>query len=457
MSLSAADDVVVSQLADAIADRSATGIAAAINRLISSGRLVAGDRLPTVRELAAALGTSPATVAEAWRALNTAGAIVPRGRAGTFVKEAARTGSRYRTMVAPHETELELDLSTGVPSAGLLPDLAPAALAAAGRAATTSYLEPPVLPALEQLLRASWPYPPGALTVVDGALDAIDRVLRQIVRHGDHVAVENPTFPPFLDMLDRLGAIPVAVPIDRFGPSPSGLERALDSEPVAFLVQPRAQNPTGVSISAARLRALATVVRRARLPELLVIEDDHSGAIATAEETSFGTVLPAQTVHVRSYSKSHGPDLRIAAVAGPEDVVQELVSARQLGPGWTSRFLQEMLLHMLTDAGVEATVRAARECYAERRRLLTDALAEHGVRVLPGDGLALWVPVLDERSAMTTLAAAGVGVSPGSSFVVEPPRTDHVRVTIGGLPDDPPVIDEVARLLSVAAAQPPYR
>ena len=62
-----------------------------------------------------------------------------------------------------------------------------------------------MLPELAELLRADWPYPAEAITVVDGALDGIDRVARQLVRLGDHVAVENPSFPPFLDMLERLG------------------------------------------------------------------------------------------------------------------------------------------------------------------------------------------------------------------------------------------------------------
>ena len=48
----------------AITDRTARGIAAAVGRLISSGRLPVGTRLPTVRELSKELGVSPTTVSE---------------------------------------------------------------------------------------------------------------------------------------------------------------------------------------------------------------------------------------------------------------------------------------------------------------------------------------------------------------------------------------------------------
>jgi DNA-binding transcriptional MocR family regulator len=444
-------------LCAAIVDRSAAGIATALNRLISGGRLVPGDRLPTVRVLAAALGTSPATVAEAWRALNAAGAIVPRGRAGTFISHPVTSARRYHQMSAAGREDLALDLSTGVPDPDLLPDLAPAAMHVASRAVTTNYIDAPVLPELEELLLTTWPYPAPALTVVDGALDAIDRLLRQAVRFGDHVVVEQPCFPPFLDMLEGLGAVVVPVDVDRAGLSPSGLAEALRSEPVAVLLQPRAHNPTGASMTPSRMRALARVIRAARLPRLLLVEDDHSGSIAAADEISLGTMLPDQVVHVRSYSKSHGPDLRIAAVGGPTEVLHELVAARQLGPGWTSRFLQGVLLHLLTHPTSVAAVEAARDTYARRRAAMAAALAQCGILVPPGDGLSIWLPVADERSAVITLAAAGIGVSPGGPFCARPDRVARVRITLGRLPDDEPAIADVARVLAVAADLPAGR
>jgi len=72
-----------------IEDRSPRGIAAAVHRMIRAEQVHAGDRLPTVRDLAQALGVSPATVSEAWQALGSVGAIQARGRAGTFVRDVA--------------------------------------------------------------------------------------------------------------------------------------------------------------------------------------------------------------------------------------------------------------------------------------------------------------------------------------------------------------------------------
>jgi DNA-binding transcriptional regulator YhcF (GntR family) len=59
-----------------------------IARRITSGRLAPGERVPAVRELAAELGLAPNTVAKAYRALETSGHLVGRGRLGTFVTDA---------------------------------------------------------------------------------------------------------------------------------------------------------------------------------------------------------------------------------------------------------------------------------------------------------------------------------------------------------------------------------
>ena len=72
-------------LASHVDDRSPRGIAATVARLVRGGDLRPGDRLPTVRHLAADLGVSPATVSGAWQALSAVGIVISRGRAGTVV------------------------------------------------------------------------------------------------------------------------------------------------------------------------------------------------------------------------------------------------------------------------------------------------------------------------------------------------------------------------------------
>jgi DNA-binding transcriptional MocR family regulator len=340
-----------------------------------------------------------------------------------------------------------MDLSTGTPDPALLPDLAPIVARVGRRHLTTSYADRPVLPELEDALRARWPFEPEAMTVVDGAMDAIDRIAQAVIRLGDRVVVEHPTFPPVLDLLELLGAEVIGVAVDEEGPVVRELAAALRHDPSMVFLQPRAQNPTGVGLTARRARALARALEPARA---VVVEDDHSGDVATGELVSIGRWLPQRTVHVRSFSKSHGPDLRLAAVGGAGEVVEAVATRRLLGPGWSSRLLQAVLAAMLADRNTVDRVAAARAAYADRRSAVADALADRGVATGGTDGINLWVPVADERHALMALAAQGVGVAPGSPFLVRPDR-DHVRVTVGLLAGGRPATDRLATQLAAAA------
>src|SRR5690606_3468970 len=140
--------------------------------------------------------------------------------------------------------------------------------------------------------------------------------------------------------LDQLGLERLPVDVDENGIVPESLEQALTRSPSAVILQPRAHNPTGASMPAARAEELAALLRGS---EVVVIEDDHSGDISTAPDVRLGSWLPDRVLHIRSYSRSHGPDLRIAALGGPADLVDKVVARRMLGPGWTSRMLQTLL------------------------------------------------------------------------------------------------------------------
>ncbi|WP_265523073.1 PLP-dependent aminotransferase family protein [Oerskovia flava] len=444
-----------SSLASQVVDRSPRGIAATVARLVRTGVLAPGDRLPTVRVLAHELGVSPATVSGAFQALSAVGLVVSRGRAGTYVlpEPSSWLPPRYRSMAHPAHDVPRLDLSSGTPDPQLLPVLGPALARAAQHAPaaqTGSYLAAPVLDALEALLRASWPFAPQRVTVVDGALDAMGRALDQVTGFGDRVAVEDPGFPPVFDLLEQMGLERVPVELDEHGVRPTALAAALAQGVRAVVLQPRAHNPTGRSLSPTRARELAALLRR-HGPGVVVIEDDHSGEIASARDVSLGTYLPDRVVHVRSYSKSHGPDLRIAAVGGPATVLDPMVARRMLGPGWTSRLLQRVLADLLTDSAAIAAVAHARRLYFARQRTLVEALAAHGVQVRAGDGVNLWLPVHDERTALVRLEAAGIRVAPGAPFRAR--RTDsagHVRVTVGLLRDDAETVARALALASVA-------
>ncbi|WP_413810730.1 PLP-dependent aminotransferase family protein [Streptomyces sp. OE57] len=438
-------DGILSPIEERLDEPSAKGLAHAVSQAIRDGLLSPGTRLPPIREVAHELALSPTTVSAAWALLRRSGMIHTDGRRGTKVArtDVSVTG-RYQT-VLERQAPFELDLSAGGPDPALLPSLSRAIAGLDRAGAQGSYLDQPDLPELVEVLGNDWPYRPENLTMVDGAMDAMQMIVHACLRFGDRVVVEHPAFTQLLDLLETAGVRIIGVPLDDEGVRLDELRAAFRTPVAAVFLQPRAQNPTGVSLSQRRARAIAKVVRGT---STVVVEDDSSGMISLSEPTSLGRWLPDQTLHIRSFSKSHGPDIRLAALSAPAGLLEQVTARRQLGQGWSSRLLQRILLNLLTDPASIREVSAARTEHARRRTAIVTALHEHGVRVGGCDGMNIWVPVHDESAAIMRLASQGICVTPGAPFAVLPDNAPHIRVTSGLIKDHHA---ELAERLAVAA------
>jgi DNA-binding transcriptional MocR family regulator len=381
-------------------------IAARVEAAVRGGALAPGDKLPTVRSLAADLRVSPATVAAAYAQLGRRGLVTGSGRGGTRVRPAPPVTARGYPR-APGGTR---DLISGAPDPALLP-----ALPAASPERSRLYPDVQVAPRLGELaarqLRADG-VDASNLAVTGGALDAIERVLTGWLMPGDRVAVEDPGHAVTYDLLAAMGLTTVPVPVDDYGMLPAELERALHSGVSAIIVTPRAQAATGAAWDARRAGELAGALRG--FPAAGLIEDDHAGPVAgVAGHSLAGPSARSRWAHVRSVSKSLGPDLRVALVAGDETTISRLSGRQMLGTGWVSYQLQDMVAAMWSDP---APVAAAAAEYGRRRVALREALAARGITVGARSGFTCWVPVSDEGSVVAELAASGWAVAPGARF-----------------------------------------
>jgi DNA-binding transcriptional MocR family regulator len=430
--------------AERLNDRTTRGIALETSALIRAGALPVGTKLPPVRDIAFALGISPATVSGAWSQLRRQKIISGRGRNGAWV-----TGDRFaakpeRLASAGDYGRDALDLRVAVPDLRLLPKLAKAMAHGAAAENLNSYERSRILPELEAAVRARWPYEPEAFLATNGGYNAVYTIVNALVMPGEGVAIENPTGMRLLDILEDRGVRILPIACDAEGPLPAALETAIKARPVAFIFQPRVHSVTGQTVSPERLMTLAGVLERSTM---LIVEDDGMGDISPAPPHSLGRLYPDRVIHILSFSKTHGPDLRLAVLSSSRQIVDQIQSYRSFSAGWTSRILQGATAWLLRDAKTQALVRRAQAIYLARRAKLINTLRTRGIAAAHGGGLAAWIPIRSEPFAMVTLAARGIAVHPGAKFSILP--SSHIRVAIGNLSG---TVTELADSIALAAA-----
>jgi len=407
----------------------AVNIVRSIEAAIASGRVSAGDRLPPVPDLAGTLGVATATISAAYRMLQQRGVIATDGRRGTRVRPAAPVASP----APPPLPRGVRDLASGNPDLALLPKTFEQRL-------YRDDLNDPRLIAVARKQFAADGVPGKHVAVVSGALDGIERVLRELTRAGDRVAVEDPGFTGVIDLLAALSLVPVPVSVDDEGPIASSLLVALRSSR-AFIVTPRAQNPTGAAITPRRAGELRRVLQE--FEDAVVIEDDHAGPIAGAPYITLCNGRKRWAV-VRSVSKPLGPDLRLALLAGDAETIPRVEGRQALGIRWVSHILQRLVIEMETNRNVQRQMKVAEKTYSERREALIDALAQRGIEARAVSGLNVWIPLRDESVVVQSLLARGWAVNAGERYRIA--SGPAIRVTIATL--EPREAEKFARDLA---------
>ena len=414
------------------------GLARALGLLVADGRIPTGARLPSERDLTAALGISRTTVTRAYAVLVESGYAAPRRGAGTFARV---PGGRGRTMdqsLLPRAGDADaLDLNCAAP-------VSPPGLAQAYEEALAElppYLAghgyyPAGLPRLQQAIAATYdarglPTDPDQVMVTAGALSAASVVARAFTGPGQRVLVESPVYPNATRALRHSGARLVGSPVDPDGWDLDAVGASLrQAAPTLAYLIPDFQNPTGHLMSDAQREVYADHLRRTRT--VAVVDEAHQ---ALALE---GQAMPrpfaafaSDAVTIGSASKSFWGGLRLGWIRAPHGRMDTLISARvSLDLG--APVLEQLVLARLLDRADELL-----PLHRERLREQRDALAA-AVRIhlpewrfhLPTGGLALWCELpADLGVALATEAERrDVIVAPGPVFAAAGGLNRFVRL-----------------------------
>lgn len=409
-----------------IEGRTSADIAASLEGSLYAGEKAPGEALPTVRDLAIELGVSPATVSAAYKLLRTRGLTSGSGRRGTRVAP----GIVPPPVHPPSVPSGTVDLATGNPDPALLAPLGPAIqLMEHGLHLYGGRADHPGLVAFASSEFEADGVSGQSMAVLGGGLDAIERVLREHLRPGDGVAVEDPSFPGLIDLVAASGYTAVPVAMDDDGALPDALWDALGQGCGATILTPRGQNPTGAALGVERAEALRQVL--SDFPGILLIENDCAGPAAGSAMHTLTNPTRERWATVRSTSKFLGPDLRLAVVAGDSVTVARVRGRHALGARWVSHVLQTLALTLWSDPSSGRRLARAGEIYAYRRNAVLAALGARNIEAHGRSGFNVWVPVRDEANVVRAMADRGWAVAAGERFRLQ--TGPGIRLTVSAL------------------------
>ena len=413
-------------------------LAERLRLLIGEGRIAEGTRLPSERELTAAIGVSRTTVTRAYAELRDRGFAESRRGSGTVTRLPLRPQSVLDRVFAPWDQDGDvIDLNCAAPSA-------PPGVGAAYESAVAelpAYLSShgynhAGLPRLQEAIAGLYderglPTSPEQVVVTAGALAGAAIVAQALTSPGDRVVVEDPVYPNATHALSHRSARLVPAPVD-----PSGWDLDATAAIVrqaaprlAYLI-PDFQNPTGHVMTDAQREEHAAALRRARV--VPVVDEAHQALALDGQEmpAPFASYA-ASTVTIGSASKQFWGGLRLGWLRAPESMVPALLHARMSLDLGAPLVEQLALVHLIDQR--DDVWRAHRQRLAEQRDALlaaiTDRLPEWRFR-RPGGGLAVWCELPRPRASALVAEAErlGVVVAAGRVFAVEGGLEHFVRI-----------------------------
>jgi DNA-binding transcriptional MocR family regulator len=398
-------------------------LADGIEAEIGKGSLKPGDRLPPQRDFAYERKIAVSTASRVYAELLRRGLVVGEVGRGTFVSGEARRGAMAQGEPRDVRIDLEFNFPILADQASLIAKSLsgleqPAALDIAMRQATSVGTSELRTVAAAHLKQGAWSPSPDQLVFTGSGRQSIAAALATVVPAGGRCGVEALTYPFIKGVAARLGISLVPLAMDEGGMRPDAVQKAhREANLSALYVQPAAQNPLGMTMSATRRADLLRVVEKL---DLAVIEDKVYGFLD--EQPPLAALAPDSCIVVDSLSKQVAPGLTLGFLVAPLRLRESLRASVRSG-GWTATgYALSAAQRMMADGTVAELTRRKRLDARARQKLAADRLADFEVQANE-QCYHLWLPLPAHWRSQALVAAAArrdIALTPSTTFAVTP-------------------------------------
>jgi 2-aminoadipate transaminase len=308
---------------------------------------------------------------------------------------------------------------------------------------------------------------PEQVVVTNGSMQADAFLFDALVKSGDSVIVERPTYDRTLLSLRGRGADVRMVELEPDGIDVAALERVLaaGASPKLAHIIPNFQNPAGYTLSADKRSRLLELARQ---HDFTIFEDDpyvalrfEGAPLPTMLSMDQGKAPPPgaadhsgnTVVYASSFSKTVCPGIRVGYLVGPAEVIARVVKIATQTYISPNMVAQAIVHQFCLSGALERSIENVRDALRERAQTLCDALSRElpdARFVKPTGGYFLWVDLprgTDVGSLFEAAAERGVQFVKGTDFVLDGAESS-LRLAYSGV--TPEEIEEGVKRLAEA-------
>jgi GntR family transcriptional regulator/MocR family aminotransferase len=265
---------------------------------------------------------------------------------------------------------------------------------------------------------------PDNVLITAGSQQALALVTQFLLKPGDVILVESPTYSEGLGLFANLDIKIVGIPIDENGMQVEKLERLLlQHHPKLIYTIPNFQNPSGACLSGQRRRRLISLADRHNVP---ILEDDYVGDLRYEgrSQPALKALDPGgRVIHIGTFSKMLMPGLRVGYLVADGPIYDSLVCFKYFNDLTNSNLIQRALDAYITVGRYQVHLRRSCRVLRKRRDAMMSAIQRFmpaGTQVTtPKGGLFVWLRLPDKLSCNQLIAYAveeGVSFSQGTYF-----------------------------------------